>query len=122
MLSDEYNNLYTFIQGLIDNKIEEYDFLQKFLKRIQSKDSWKNYTIEPSIRNIVGGKFFEEVFEQLPPTISKAVSHNNSFDTYFYDDIYDKWYGIVPYVRPDLFALGHRGPTNSKQFMLLEFQ
>lgn len=121
MLSDEYNNLYTFIQGLIDNKIEEYDFLQKFLNRIQSKDSWKNYTIESSI-NVFRGKDYGQMFERLPPTISKAVSHNHSLSVYFYDEIYDKWYGIVTYTKPTSFGIGYEEPFHNEQFTMREFQ
>lgn len=122
MLSDAENNLYTIIQDLIDKKIEEYDFLQKFLKRIQSKDSWKNYTIEASIENVNGGKDYEQIFERLPPTISKAVSHNNSFSVYFYDEIYDKWFGIVPYTKPTSFAIGYEEPFHNEQFTMKEFK
>lgn len=121
MLSDAENNLYTIIQDLIDKKIEEYDFLQKFLKRIQSKDSWKDYTIEPST-NIVRGKDFDQLFERLPPTISKAVSHNNSFSVYFYDNVFDKWYGIVTYTKPTSFAFGYEEPFHNEQFSLVEFK
>lgn len=120
MLSDAENNLYTIIQDLIDKKIEEYDFLQKFLKRIQSKDSWKNYTIEASIENVNGGKDYEQIFERLPPTISKAVSHNNSFSVYFYDEIYDKWYGIIEYTKPTS-SYFHQ-PIHNEQFSLVEFK
>jgi hypothetical protein len=122
MFSDEYNNLYTFIQGLIDNKIDEYDFLQKFLKRIQSKDSWKDYTIEQSIENVIGGRDYVEMFARLPPTISKAVSHNNSFSVYFYDDVFDKWYGIVTYTKPTSFAIGYEEPFHNEQFTMKEFK
>ena len=122
MLSDAENNLYTIIQDLIDKKIEEYDFLQKFLKRIQSKDSWKDYTIEASIENVNGGKDYEQIFERLPPTISKAVSHNNSFSVYFYDEIYDKWFGIVPYTKPTSFAIGYEEPFHNEQFTMKEFK
>ena len=106
----------------IKNLIEEYDFLQKFLKRIQSKDSWRDYTIEPSIKNIIGGKDYEEMFDRLPPTISKAVSHNHSLSVYFYDEIYDKWYGIVTYTKPTSFGIGYEEPFHNEQFTMREFQ
>lgn len=122
MLSDEENNLYTFIQNSIDRKIDEYDFLQKFLVRIQSKNSWRNYTIEPNIKEIVRGKYFSEMMDKLPPTISKAVSDNNSFDVYFYDNVFDKWYGIVTYTKPTSFAFGYEEPFHNEQFLLLDFK
>lgn len=122
MLSDAENNLYTIIQHLIDKKIEEYDFLQKFLKRIQSKDSWRDYTIESSVKNIIGGKDYEQMFERLPPTISKAVSHNRSSSIYFYDEIYDKWFGIVTYTKPTSFAIGYEESFHNEQFSLVEFK
>jgi len=122
MLSDAENNLYTFVQDLIDKKIEEYDFLQKFLKRIKSSNSWRDYTIEPSIKNVFGGKDYEEMFARLPPTISKAVIHNNSFSVYFYDNVFDKWYGIVPYTKPTWFAIGYEEPFHNEQFKTKEFQ
>lgn len=106
----------------VKNLIDEYDFLQKFLVRIQSKDSWRNYTIESNIKEIVRGKYFSEMMDKLPPTISKAVSDNNSFNVYFYDNIFDKWYGIVSYTKPTCFAIGREEPIHNEQFTLLEFQ
>lgn len=106
----------------IKNLIDEYDFLQKFLVRIQSKNSWRNYTIELNIKEIVRGKYFSEMMDKLPPTISKAVSHNNSFNVYFYDEIYDKWYGIVTYTKPTCFAMGREEAIHNEQFTLLEYQ
>lgn len=119
MLSDSENNLYTIIQDLIDKKIEEYDFLQKFLKRIQSKDSWKDYTVESNRYYNFSDKDYMQLFDRLPPTISKTVSHNRSSSIYFYDEIYDKWYGIVEYTKPT-GSYFHQ-PFHNEQFSLVEF-
>lgn len=111
-----------YIQELISTKIQEYDFLKTFLKRIQSNDSWKDYSIEPDIRNLIRGNPFEDLYNKLPPTISKVVKKNYSLETYFYDEIFDKWFGIVPYIEPTSFAINRPEPIHNKHFTLLEFQ